>query len=81
VSAGNWPNWAFRAAANYAASIVASKHRPSDFRGKLEAPPGFEPGVELVQSHPRFFLALFVCAEFSRKSLSVKMIAPVLAID
>jgi hypothetical protein len=42
---------------------------------KLEAPPGFEPGVEVLQSHPRFPPALFVLAEFSRKSLRIKEIA------
>jgi len=47
----------------------------------LEAPPGFEPGVEVLQSHPRFFFALLLRVEFSRKFLSAKMIAPVLAID
>jgi hypothetical protein len=48
---------------------------------KLEAPPGFEPGVEVLQSHPRFLLTLFVRAEFSQKSLSVKTITPFQAID
>ena len=47
---------------------------------KVEAPPGFEPGVEVLQSHPRCLLALSVRVEFSRKSLSVKTIALVQAI-
>jgi len=25
----------------------------NDFLGKLEAPPGFEPGMEVLQGHPR----------------------------
>jgi len=41
----------------------------------LEAPPGFEPGVEVLQSHPRFPFALFVLAEFSLKSLTPNEIA------
>jgi len=27
------------------------------FLGLLEAPPGFEPGMEVLQGHPRFFFA------------------------
>jgi hypothetical protein len=40
----------------------------------VEAPPGFEPGVEVLQSHPRSFLALVVLAEFSPKALRAKKI-------
>ena len=37
----------------------------------VEVPPGFEPGVEVLQSHPRFPLALSWAAEFSPKSMSL----------
>jgi hypothetical protein len=42
----------------------------------LEAPPGFEPGMEVLQSHPRFALTPLALAEFSPKSLCLKEITP-----
>jgi hypothetical protein len=43
---------------------------------RLEAPLGFEPGVEVLQSHPRFPHAPFGLAEFSLKLLTLNEIAP-----